>query len=841
MRILPFMKEGEMIKWFSELSNKDVLIAGGKGASLAEMYNIKIPVPPGFVVTAQAYAYFMNKTGLDKQVAHVLNEIDVNETAQLENVSKTIRAMIEKNSLPQDLEEEIAEAYQILDYEESEKATSLLKKGRGVFVAVRSSATTEDLADASFAGQQDTYLNVRGEKELIESIRKCISSLFTARAIYYRTKKGFSHEKARLAVVVQAMINSEKSGVIFSRNPTKNENTIVIEAVWGLGEGIVSGKIKPDHYVIDGNLDSFDVRRAEISRKKIAIVRGDEGATETITLEEEKAEKRVLDNYELKRLAFYAKQLEGHYGLPQDIEFAIDSRGIYIVQSRPITTKPKEKREEINGNILLNGLGASPGIASGKVKIVTNLKDLESVENGDVLVTEMTNPDMVVTMQRAAAIVTDEGGITSHAAIISREMGIPAVVGTGNATEKLKEGMLITVDGGNGIVYDGKGETKPVDIEPVLPTKTQIKVIVDLPDFAERAALSMSHSVGLLRLEGIIAIGGKHPLWFVKQKKIKEYISLLSEGIKKIARPFEEIWIRTSDIRSDEYVNLTGAPNLKEQNPMLGDHGIRFSLKNKEIMRAELFAVKEVADDFPEKKFGIMMPQVISVEEIRETKKIAHEVGMPKNVAVGIMVETPAAVQIIEDLCAEGITFASFGTNDLTQYTLAIDRNNEHVQSLYNEMHPAVLNSLQHVINVCRRYNVKTSICGQAGSKPEMAVFLVRAGIDSISVNADAARAVSETVSKIEEEFSAKGETNNYIQLEEKNNGKNIPRQSTEIEDEILRELGDSEDVHEINYNPGLPERPLKRDVPSLNESFGESLGAEESSENIFDKIFGKE
>jgi len=832
-------KEG-LIKWFSELSNKDVSVAGGKGASLAEMYNSKVPVPPGFVVTAQAYAYFLSKTGLDKQVSRILNGIDVNNTAQLENASKTIREAIEKTPLPIDLEEEIVEAYYVLDSGQVEGANSFLKRGSGVFVAVRSSATTEDLADASFAGQQDTYLNVRGERELIESVRKCVSSLFTARAIYYRTKKGFTHDKARLAVVVQIMINSEKSGVMFSKNPTKDENTIVIEAVWGLGEGIVSGKIKPDHYVIDGDLESFDLIKADISKKKIAIVRGDEGSTEIIALDEEKAGRRVLDNYELKRLAFYAKQLEEHYGLPQDIEFAIDSKGIYIVQSRPITTKPKEEREKIKGAALLNGLGASPGVASGKVKIVRSLKDLELVSEGDVLVTEMTNPDMVVTMQRAAAIITDEGGITSHAAIVSREMGIPAVVGTGNATEKLKEGMFVTVDGSNGAVFEGKGETHLKIVEPIFPTRTQIKVIVDLPDFAERAALSKARAVGLLRLEGIIAIGGKHPLWFVKQKKVKEYVALLSDGIKKIAAPFEEIWIRTSDIRSDEYVNLSGSPNLKEQNPMLGDHGIRFSIKNPEIMRAELLAIKEVADDFPQKRFGVMTPQVISVEEVISTKKIAHEVGMPKNVAIGIMVETPASVQIIEDLCSEGIAFASFGTNDLTQYTLAVDRNNENVQNLYNEMHPAVLNSLKNSISVCRRYNVKTSICGQAGSRPEMAEFLVRAGIDSITVNADAARVVSEAVNNIEKEISATAKNGNYILRRAKDDKDNVYQQSNDIEEEILRELGEDEEVHEINYNPGLQERSAKIETPPLNEYFVDSIEIEESYDNIFDKVFEK-
>ena len=829
------IKEGKIegfVKWFSELSNKDVHIAGGKGASLAEMYNIKMPIPPGFIISAQGYDYFLKKTRIDGKIKDILSRLNINDTARLNKVSKEIREIIEDADLPEEMKDEIVEAYDMLGAESNIKnktnALGVLEKTGEPFVAVRSSATTEDLADASFAGQQDSFLNVRGKESLLENVKKCMSSLFTARAIYYRQKKGFDHNKSYLAVVVQKMINSEKSGVMFTKNPTRGDGSIVIEAVLGLGEGIVSGRIKPDHYAIDSDLDNFKIIDTEISLKKTAIIRDEKGYNKEIKLNEETANKQVLNTHEIKILSQYGKNLEEHYGKPQDIEFAIDSSGIYIVQSRPITIFFKERNDEhASGESLLSGLGASPGISSGIVKIVHDSSELEKVKDGDVLVTEMTNPDMVVAMQRAAGIVTDEGGITSHAAIVSREMGIPAVVGTENATKKLKDGDKITVDGNIGKVFAGMGKTKLKEVEPVVPTRTEIKVIVDLPDFAERASRAKVKAVGLTRLEGIIAEGGKHPLKFVKEGNMQDYVKLIYKGVKKIAHYFDEMWIRTSDIRSDEYRHLEGAPQKVEGNPMLGDHGVRFSLKHKDIMEAEIEAIKKVAEEFPHKKFGVMVPQVISVDEVRKTKKIAKEVGVPKNVVVGIMVETPAAVQIIEDICKEGISFISLGTNDLTQYTLAIDRNEEEVQNLYNEMHPAVLNSIKHVIRVCKGYEVKTSICGQAASREEMARFLVGEGINSLSVNADAARTISELVVRLEGEMK-KGvveyETEGMgFEEEKKNNEEKIvlkqkPRQKIEYEEEdienvILKELDGGE------YSPGSGNGNENKDVPKLNDA----------------------
>jgi len=733
------------VKWFSEIKKTDIGVAGGKGANLGEMYSNKFPVPPGFVITANAYSYFIEKSALKEKINEILNNLDIEDTKTLEKKAKEVRELIEKAEMPADLEEEIKDNYSVLDSDidlmfASNTAKEILKRSReSIFVAVRSSATAEDLADASFAGQQETFLNVKGKTNLIEHVKKCMASLFTARAVYYRAKKGFGND-AKLAVVVQKMINSDKSGVMFTKNPVSHKDEIMIEAVFGLGEGIVSGMINPDNYIAEKNdLKIIDMKLGD---KKIAIVRDSAGENKTVKLTPEKAKSQVLNPHELRSLANLAKRLEAHYGKPQDIEFSISGTDVYIVQSRPITTIFNDSaKKEMSGEILLSGLGASPGISSGVVKVVHSIEELSKIKKGDVLVTEMTNPDMVVDMQKANAIITDEGGITSHAAIVSREMGIPCVVGTDDATKKLHDGDIVTVDGFSGKIYLGKGEEKKVEIMPIVPTKTKIKVIVDIPDYAERAALSKAKAVGLIRLEGIIAESGKHPLYFVKNKKVMDYVNVINSGLDKIAEHFEEIWVRSSDLRSDEYSHLEGAPKEKEENPMLGDHGIRFSLKHQEILEAEILALKMLAEKHPEKIFGLMMPQVISLEELKKTKEIAKEIkfiGM-KNAKLGIMVETPAAVQIINELCEEGIDFISFGTNDLTQYMLAIDRGNQEIQNLYSEMNPAVLSAISYVIRRCKKNKVETSICGQAASREDMATFLVKEGIDSISVNADAA------------------------------------------------------------------------------------------------------
>ncbi len=741
-------KEGNII-WLSELSKDDGNIAGGKGANLGEMFNSGMPVPQAFVVTTKAYEYFLEKTGIRERIDEMLGAIDVDDTAKLEKIAKEIRELMISVKVPDDLKQEIIEAYDNFNVDlEGMKnvpdALAIMKSAREpVFVAVRSSATAEDLGGASFAGQQQSFINVKGNEELINAVKKVFASAFTARAIFYRKKKGFDMHVG-IAVIVQKMIDSDKSGVIFSIDPIKQEN-ILIEAVFGQGEGIVSGQIKPDRYIVSNELNILEEKVAD---KKIAIVRDGSGITKTIKLNEEISKQKVLKNYEIKKLAEYALKLQEHYNKPQDIEFAVDNDEIFILQTRPITTL-KERKEvaELEGKAIVSGIAASPGIGSGVVKIVHSMEDLNKIKEGDVLVTTMTNPDMVVSMQKASAIVTDEGGVTAHAAIVSREMGIPAVVGTDNATTKLEDGMEVTVDGFHGKVYQGRTENKKVEVLPVVDTKIKIKLMVDLPEFAERAAKAGGDGVGLVRLEGIIASQEKHPLWYEKNGKLENYKNLLKEGLGKIADVFigKEIWVRSSDIRTDEFSNLEATPEL-EKNPMLGFHGIRFSLKHPEIFKAEMKAIKELAEKGH--KFGVMFPQIISPNEVLEAKKIIDELGM--KIKTGVMIETPAAVVLIKDICETGIDFISFGTNDLTQYTLAIDRGNEEVQYLYSEENWAVLKQISRVIRECKSHDIETSICGQAGSNKKMVEFLVKQGIDSISVNADKAREISEFVRELE-------------------------------------------------------------------------------------------
>ena len=745
-------KAGDFIKWFSELNKDSVSIAGGKGSNLAEIYNLKIQVPPGFVVATTVYDHLIESSNSKQKMSQLLEGINYDDVKNIDDTTKQIRELIINSEIPKEIEEEIIEAYETLSSESLENQTvdELLKKSSElIFVAVRSSATMEDLEDASFAGQQETFLNVKGNSELLESIKKAFASLFTSRATFYRNKKGFG-QNAKLAVVVQKMVDSEKSGVIFSKDPSYKNDNIIIEAVFGLGEGIVSGKITPDRHVISNELKILE---NHISDKKIAITRTSSREGKETTLTEEKSKSQVLKESEIKKLSEIALKLEEHYKKPQDIEFAIEGDKIYIVQTRAITTIENRTDvssvRELHGEIVLTGLAASPGIAFGKTKIIKSMSDLGKINQGDVLVTKMTNPDMVLAMQKAAAIITDEGGITSHAAIVSREMGIPSVVGTREATTKIKEGEIVTVDGFTGKVYKGKvSEKVEKEVLPVTAeTKTKIKVIVDLPSAAERASKSGVKEVGLLRLEGIIAESGKHPNYFLKANKLEGYEDVIFKGVEKISEYFEGLWVRTSDIRTDEFHNLEGASKDIEANPMLGMHGIRYGIKNPGILKAELRALKRVSEKG--KKIGLILPQIISVEEIQKVKEFLKEVDF-SDVKIGIMIETPASVQIIGELCEEGIDFISFGTNDLTQYTLAIDRGNEEVQDIYDSMHPAILKQIEYVIRIAKRNNVETSICGQAGSKKKMVKFLVERGIDSISVNSDAAKEISDYVAKLE-------------------------------------------------------------------------------------------
>ncbi len=752
-------------KWFKQLSKNSIPEAGGKGANLAEMFNSGFPVPPGFVVLAETYRKFLAVRKIDKKIEEKLKDLDVEDNERLQKVASEVQGLVMSSSMPNDMQDEIKEFYTYVDAAEEIKniksAHALLQTTSrdASFVAVRSSATAEDLPGASFAGQQATFVNTLGKEAVVNAVQKCWASLFTARAIYYRVKNNFPHMKVAIAVVVQKQINSDMSGVMFSINPaTNNLNQVVIEAIFGLGEAVVSGEVNPNTYVLDkktGNMVEKDLPGQNFFLTRDAYT----GQTIQRNLPKEKQKQQVLNEQQIKFLYKLALNVESHYGTPQDLEWAIEKNQIFLVQTRPVTTlKPQEaEHASVKAQAILKGLGASPGHATGKVKLVSNVDELDKVEKGDILVTAMTNPDYVPAMQRAVAIVTDEGGITAHAAIVSREMGIPAVVGTKSATKILHDNDTITVDGSTGLVYRGTiqlTEIKP-DISAInAKTKIKVKVIMDLPAFAQRAADTNADGIGLLRLEGIIASGKIHPAKYLRDGNVHSYEHLIYDGVKAIATPFKDkpVWVRTSDIRTDEYRDLEGGGlEPTEANPMIGWHAIRRSLDQPELLKAEFRALKSLVDEgFT--NLGVMLPFIISHEEIIKAKEIAVEVGLEpqKNIKFGIMVETPAAVLVINELCQAGIDFVSLGTNDLTQTILGVDRGNSNIAKLYDEFNPAVLKAIELVVKTCAKYGVESSICGQAGSNPKMAEFLVRIGIDSISANVDAVAEIRKIVSEIE-------------------------------------------------------------------------------------------
>ncbi len=777
------------VSWFKELNKGSLSIAGGKGANLGEMYNTGMPVPPGFVVNAQTYKEFIEKTQIKDKISQILSGLDVENNDELQSKANEVQKLIVSTEMPQEIKNEIIEAYETMGIsDEQASSIDLEQKNNEEFVAVRSSATAEDLPEASFAGQQSTFLNIKGNEDVVKAVRGCWASLFTARAVYYRVKNNFDHMQVLIAVVVQKMVNSDKSGITFSANPsTNNKEEIIVEACFGLGEAIVSGSVNPDSYVVDKN--SMQIKSKSISEQEWAYVKDENGKTVKKTIKDEMKKVQKLKEEEIIELAEIAKKLEGHYQKPQDIEWAIEKGKIYIVQTRPITTikdiqnqaddsgsENQEQQSDEQGTnisdakVILTGNTASPGVASGIVKIANEPNEFTKVQKGDILVTKMTNPDMVPIMKRASAIVTDMGGTTCHAAIVSREMGIPCIVGTGNATASLKENTIITVDATHGKVYEGKVDIKkPEQRQQVresysnLITATQIKVIMDFPDFAEKAASTGADGVGLLRAEHMILGNKIHPAYLVKQGRKDELIKILVDGISKVARAFDgkPVWYRTLDAPTDEFKSLEGGEDEpQEENPMLGWRGIRRGLDQRGMLKAEFEAIKKV-HDMGLKNVGVMIPLVTRIEEVKESKEILEEVFDEDFVEFGVMIETPASIWIIEDICKLGIDFVSFGTNDLTQYTLAIDRNNGLVQKHYDELHPAVLGEISKVINVCKKYHVQTSICGQAGSNPKMASFLVRQGIDSISANPDAVNQIRSTVAVTEKKLLLDAERRN--------------------------------------------------------------------------------
>ena len=744
---------------FEDLNKSDIGIAGGKGANLGELTQAGIPVPPGFVVTAETYEKFMEEAGINDKVMDILDKIDINDTKALQAASEEIKSIINESPIPEDMILFITEAYNQLCQRVGEDDTD---------VAIRSSATAEDLPEASFAGQQDTFLHVSGNDEVIEYIRKCWASLFEARAIFYREENNFEHSKVYIAVVVQKMANADKAGVMFTVNPSTGEEIALIEGSWGLGESVVSGDVTPDNYQVDKK--NNEIINVTISDKKVMYTNDENGTSIKVDVPEDKRKERVLSDSELIQLTEMGKRVQAHYGEPMDTEWAFENSMLFLLQARPITTLgdvDKETEEGSSsdlGDVLVRGLGASPGMASGNVKIVLDIDELDKIQDGDIMVTTMTTPDMVPAMRRASGIVTDEGGVTCHASIISRELGIPCVVGTGDATTTLKENSGVTLDGKKGLVFDGISDAKEeavavqgtVEAAPII-TVTEVKANVSMPEAAEKAAATGADGVGLLRTEHLMLTSGIHPGKFIAEGREDELIDTIADNVQIVADAFypRPVWYRTLDAPTDEFITLEGGENEpREHNPMLGWRGIRRELDQPEILKCEFKAIKKLHEK-GYTNIGIMIPLSQSPAELVRAKALCSEVGFEphKDVDFGMMVEIPAAAIMIDEYIKVGIDFVSLGTNDLTQYTLAVDRNNEFVAKHYTEEHPAVMKLIERTIRKCAEAGVKCSICGQAGSVPHIVEKLVGYGISSVSSNTDAIADVRKTVARAEQKI----------------------------------------------------------------------------------------
>lgn len=759
---------------FEEVDRSLLAEVGGKGGNLGELTQAGLPVPPGFVVSASAYRAFLKHNKLDEVIKRDLAKLDAEDTKKLQAVSKTIKTALLRGEMPPAMVKDIEAAYKKL----SEKA---LQKG-GAWVAVRSSATAEDLPENSFAGQQATFLNMRGAKQVVDAVKRCFASLFEARAIYYRQINNYDHLKVALAVPVQVMVNSDASGIMFTADPVNSDlSTIIIEGGLGLGEAIVSGSVTPDNYSVDKA--SLKITKQEIHEQQWQIVKkGGENVHVKLTERERQAPKLTED--QVLRLAKLAIEIEKHYGKPQDTEFAIENDQVYLVQARPITTikdgaaeaapaagaQPAGKPD--SSKIIVTGIGASIGVASGPVRIIHSPDQIDQVKEGDVLVTEMTTPDFVPAMRRAVAIVTDEGGKTSHAAIVSREMGIPCVVGTTVATKKLKDTQVITVDGHEGAVYEGKvalGPATPPAAGPVgsaayketVPvTATKVYVNLGEPELAREVSQLPADGVGLARAEFIISQIGKHPMYMIKQGKQAEYVEALAAGLGEIAAAFNPrpIIYRATDFKTNEYRSLEGGEQFEpeENNPMIGFRGASRYIAQPEEFALELEAIKMLREKRGLKNIWLMIPFVRTTTELKAVQELVAKAGLERgpDFKLWIMAEVPSVAIQMDEFCQLGIDGVSIGSNDLTQLTLGVDRDSTVLAESFDERYPAVLYSIEHIARTCKAHHVTCSICGQAASDyPEVVEAIVKAGATSVSVSPDRVVDTRKLIASIEKKL----------------------------------------------------------------------------------------
>jgi len=761
----------DAVREFGQLSRADVEYAGGKGANLGELTAAGFPVPPGFVVGAPAYAAFCDGGGLRERIETRLAAIDVEDTAELERASADVRAEVGAEPLPDWLADAIREAYGRLAAGEDRPA-----------VAVRSSATAEDTESASFAGMNETFLNVRGAEATLEAVRRCWASLFGARTIYYRAKRGFEQAGMDIAVVVQRQISSTRAGVMFTIEPASGAlDRLVIEGAFGLGESVVSGSVSPDRYVV--RKDKLTIERREVRRKELTIEPTADGGTRTRELGEQEAEQPVLGDEEVHRLAELGVAIESHYGAPQDTEWAFDAEGeVWMLQSRPVTSIGGEAlaapEPQAAGEELVRGLGAAPGVAAGPVRVVAALDGGAELAEDEVLVTHMTAPDWVPLMRRAAAIVTDSGGMTCHAAIVSRELGIPCVVGTADATKVLRDGEVVTVDAGAGTVSEGDSAPRQAVVDTSQPTAvrtappvTGTRLLVNLsePSQLERAAALPVEGCGLLRAELMVveALEGVHPLQLVEEGRSEGFVAKMAESLTAFANAFapRPITYRTIDFRTNEFRGLRGGEDFEPQeaNPMIGYRGALRYMQQPELLGLELEAIARVWDAGHE-NFHVMIPFVRTPRELVACRAQFETAGLlaRPGFELWVMAEVPSVLFHLPRYAELGVAGISIGSNDLTQLMLGADRDSELVAEVFDERDLAVTEYIAELIGRARGLGLQTSICGQAPSVyPEYAELLVGAGIDAISVNMDAVDRARSLVAAAEQRLLLRAATTN--------------------------------------------------------------------------------
>jgi pyruvate,water dikinase len=733
------------IRSFAELGRTDVDYAGGKGANLGELTQAGLPVPPGFVIGAPAYAAFCEETGLRGRLDEILAKVDIEDGTALEAASAAARQAVLDVPMPPALGDAIVSAYRDLAGADTDAA-----------VAVRSSATAEDTASASFAGMNETFLNTCGPDAVVDAVKRCWGSLFGARTIYYRGQRGFSQADMDIAVVVQIQIPSSRAGVMFTVDPASGDrDQLVIEGSFGLGEAVVSGSVSPDRYVV--RKSDLAITTRSVRPKELVIEPAEGGGTLTRALSPQESMRPVLSDVEVTQLANLGMAIEKHYDSAQDTEWSFGPDGnVWMLQSRPITTIATAGHAP--NEVLVRGLGAAPGTASGSVRLLENPHETTAFHDGEVLVTHMTTPDWVPLMRKAAAIVTDSGGMTCHAAIVSRELGIPCITGTGDATQRLRDGEIVTVDATQGTVLEGAAATAPSAPAsagapaalalgaPSPVTATRLLVNLSEPSQVERTAALNVDGVGLLRAELMVieALEGTHPKQLIEEGRTEEFVARMADALNAFAAGFHPrpVTYRTIDFRTNEFRNLRGGERFEPQeaNPMIGYRGASRYIQEPEVFALEMQAVRRVWDAGHE-NFHVMLPFVRTASELERCCTLVAESGLlqRRNFELWIMAEVPSVLFNLERYARLGIAGISIGSNDLTQLMLGVDRDSEVLAATFDERDPAVVDYLSELIPRARELGLRTSICGQAPSVyPEYAELLVRLGIESISVSVDA-------------------------------------------------------------------------------------------------------